>query len=85
MTICANTPFISDSSFWSYHIYLLEARGWVSDLVDHCPLDGCHGDVGAVGERFLVPVGSPSGLLVTRLIEIWLRHQDERLDGHENL
>ena len=65
--------------------YLFEARGWVSDLVDHGPLDGGHRDVGAVSEGFLVPVGRPPRLLVAWFIEIRLRHQDQGLDGHQDL
>ena len=65
--------------------YLFEARCGVSDLADHGPLNGGHFDVGVVGQRLLVPIGSASRLLVAWLIEVRLRNQNQGLDGDKNL
>ena len=61
-------------------IYLSKARGGVLELVYHGPLDGSHVEVGVVGQRFLVSVGSTSVLLIAWLVEIGVWNQYQTLD-----
>ena len=57
--------------------HLLEAGGWVLELVDHGPLHCGRAYVGTVGQRLQVSIASTDVLLVAWFIEERLRHQDQ--------
>ena len=65
--------------------YLSEAGGQVPQLLQHGPLDAGLADVAVVLAGALRSAGRAPRTLVARLVEVGLRHQDQRLDRDQHL
>ena len=64
---------------------LFKTRSRIANLFEHCPLDGGLSDIDVIVTGIFISWRGSAWSLITRLVEVRLRNENQRLDRHKDL
>ena len=64
---------------------LFKTRSRIANLFEHCPLDGGLSDIDVIVTGIFISWRGSAWSLISRLVEVRLRNENQRLDRHKDL